>query len=272
MNCTDFERIVHAYVDQEFDEREMGEIDAHVIGCKKCQAMTRCESWLKSGLKTCLSNENSPGRLKNNIISQLSAMDPPPKTLWFRYAWIPIPVALTLSIVFLWPSNPTFQLKPNSLQGGIMGQMDSAKSTPIVNQSVQWHQRNLPIEVTGPNGHRVSSWFEDKVDFPVSPPAFPKPRVSLLGGRLSHVRGYQAAYMLYDFEGHKLSVLAFDSKALKLNTARLKHRRKHKKQPIFIGNSRGYSVAIIEVRGVTYSVIANVNESELESLVKTAFK
>ena len=80
----------------------------------------------------------------------------------------------------------------------------------VVDASARWHARAVPVEVTGPEPDAVQAWFADKVAFPVLPPEFGS-RAHLIGGRLSNVERSEAAFLVYDVEGTKLSVMVFDA-------------------------------------------------------------
>lgn len=131
-------------------------------------------------------------------------------------------------------------------------------ASPVVGESVAWHRRSVPVEVVGPDATTVRRWFSDKVSFAVNIPEFDRP-ARLLGGRLSHVRQYEAAYLLYEVNGSKLSVMLFDAGELS-NEADFKTKT-------FVDNSNGYNVAIREKSGVTYTFTSDMNAEELAELV-----
>lgn len=134
----------------------------------------------------------------------------------------------------------------------------SSFASPVVGESVAWHRRSVPVEVVGPDPNAVRRWFSDKVSFAVTIPEIDGP-ARLLGGRLSHVRQYEAAYLLYEVNGSKLSVMLFDAGDLEDET--------NFSNKTFVDNSNGYNVAIREKSGVTYTFTSDMNAEELADLV-----
>src|SRR5699024_4252680 len=131
-------------------------------------------------------------------------------------------------------------------------------ASPVVGESVAWHRRSVPVEVVGPDPNTVRRWFSDKVSFAVNVPQFNGP-ARLLGGRLSHVRQYEAAYLLYEVNGTKLSVMLFDA-------GDISHYADFKNKT-FVDNSNGYNVAIREKSGVTYTFTSDMDAEDLAELV-----
>lgn len=131
-------------------------------------------------------------------------------------------------------------------------------ASPVIGESVAWHRRTVPVEVVGPDPSSVREWFSDKVSFAVSVPDFGR-SARLLGGRLSHVRHYEAAYLLYEANGGKLSVMLFDAgdSGLGLDL----------ENDTFVDNSNGYNVAIRERAGVTYTFTSDMDVDVLAELV-----
>lgn len=139
----------------------------------------------------------------------------------------------------------------------------SSFASPVVGESVAWHRKSVPVEVVGPDAQTVRRWFADKVSFAVVVPELGN-AARLLGGRLSHVRQYEAAYLLYEVNGSKLSVMLFDAGDL---TADSDFRAK-----TFVDNSNGYNVAIRERGGVTYTFTSDMNPEALAELVESSMR
>lgn len=139
----------------------------------------------------------------------------------------------------------------------------SSFASPVVGESVAWHRKSVPVEVVGPDAQTVRRWFADKVSFAVVVPELGS-AARLLGGRLSHVRQYEAAYLLYEVNGSKLSVMLFDGGDL---TADSDFRAE-----TFVDNSSGYNVAIRERGGVTYTFTSDMNAETLAELVEGSMR
>ncbi len=258
MNCSEVEKFVYAYVDGEFDDSDRSEFEAHVASCPECRRLVSFEDWFCKRLKEGLACETVPEGLEQRIHAALrKAEGGNSVSIWWRRAisvlpgqiWKPVPALAAVGALafFLWPA---------------MG------SSPVVSGALERHRRNLPVEVTGPDDVTVRAWFRDKVDFPVNIPRFAgMHKAHLLGGRLSHLGERQAAYVVYDVNGAKVTVLAFKGKGLKMPSGRtltLGHR------PVVVHNEDGYSSAVYTDRGVVYTVTSEMDEEEMIGLVSTS--
>lgn len=172
-----------------------------------------------------------------------------------RSAWIGLAAAalLALSIGFSLGSKSGDAVDASAAVAGV-----SSMASPVVGESVAWHRRNVPVEVVGPDPAAVREWFSDKVSFAVSVPDFGR-SARLLGGRLGHVRQYEAAYLLYEASGGKLSVMLFDAGDMGVGM--------DFNEKTFVDNSNGYNVAIRERAGVTYTFTSDMEADELAAMV-----
>ncbi len=129
------------------------------------------------------------------------------------------------------------------------------------------HQRNLPIEVTG-RSEEVRRWYADKVDFPVRMPSFGGLRPwRFAGGRLANVRERQAAYLVYDVDGNKVSVFIFDPGEMPIEA------RRHQtigNREVYLDGDRGYNVALYRDHGVGYAIASDMDQGEMLKLVSAA--
>ncbi len=278
MTCEDFVPFIDAYVDQEFDERELAEMEMHLKMCPECREHVDFSYRLKQGVKSCLS-ESAPGELRGRIFGDLEALFEQPPVVANETAevvelrpsnapeeapaqrgfspnarWIALPIAAALAAVVVLPSFTVAPAKSGQL--------------PIVEQTVDWHVGNYPIEVTGPDGRRVSQWFRNKVDFPVRLPQFQGSRqVNLLGGRIAHVQDRRAAYLLYEVDGTRLSVLVFDGEGLTIPSDKI---RNMGGRDVAVLNNKGYEVAVLQDSGVTYTLTSELPENDFVSLVSSS--
>jgi anti-sigma factor (TIGR02949 family) len=274
MKCDDYKPLVHVYVDGEFDERDVFEVELHLEGCESCRNLTRHESKMRGQFKASFELDRTPEDLKARLMGRLEAVakaeagqaveslepseNPSSGQVWILGPLAAAAAAAALLIIF-WdaPAQPGFE--------------------PIVEESVNWHRKNLPIEVTGPSGDRVKTWLRPKVDFPVRLPKFERTgrqEVSLLGARLSNVRERQAAYVVYEVDGNKVSVMLIDGRRagnrLKAKVTPAARRHFDSVAPAFYTNN-GYNVAVIKDNGVTYSITSELPREDMVQLVDAAF-
>ena len=139
----------------------------------------------------------------------------------------------------------------------------------MVENTVEWHSGDFPIEVTGPQPREVARWFRGKVDFPVRLPTFKSKSVRLIGGRIAHVNNRRAAYALYDVDGARLSVMIFHGDDLKVPGDKVRH---VSGRDVAVLNSRGYEVAVLQDDGITYTMTSDLPEEEMLELVGTSLQ
>lgn len=309
MDCAEFDTMVQAFVDGEFDGRERLECEVHLSTCEACRRKVRRISLFRDTFRQSYTPDRAPDALRDRLMRSLEglaqqeaqqaapqepkAQEPAPVValpvppmnpappgerkakpwlLWFQAAAGVALVAGTSAAIY------HFATRPQDLQGaspaaalradGVDAGADAApNSNTIVTESVQWHQRNLPIEVTGPSDEQVRYWFRDKVNFPVRLPRFDRAshrQVNLLGARLSHLREKQAAYVVYESDGNKVSVMVFDGQGVKRLAPA-------PRQDPRVYNANGYNVAIVEDNGVTYSITSELPREDMVQLVDAAF-
>lgn len=276
MTCEDFIPFIDAYVDQEFDDRERAEMEIHLQSCPQCREHVEFQVNLKREVKACL-EERAPESLRLRIFQDIeshvasasadeveesakvvalptaSAAPSARRPTVVRMARIAVPLAAAVAIVVVLPSFTVAPAKSGQL--------------PIVEQTVDWHVGNYPIEVTGPDSGRVQHWFRNKVDFPVRLPQFAAQRqVNLLGGRIAHVQDRRAAYLLYEVDGTRLSVLVFDGEGLTIPSDKI---RQVSGRDMALLNNKGYEVAVLQDSGVTYTITSELAEPEFVSLVSS---
>lgn len=274
MTCEDFVPFIDAFVDGEFDDRERAEMEVHLESCETCREQVRFQARLKEEFKACLS-EPAPDALREQIfsgIAQIASDDlaaeaesseaisleaareeriASKRRMW-RGAWIAAPLVAAVLLVFAAPSLTVAPARSDQL--------------PVIEETVDWHRGNFPIEVTGPDASFVSQWFRNKVDFPVRTPTFGHNHdVSLLGGRIAHVQNRRAAYLLYEVDGTKVSVLIFDGDGLKVPTDKI---RNIAERDVLMLDSDGYEVALLQDNGVTYTITSELPQDSFVRLVE----
>lgn len=289
MTCEDFVPFIDAFVDGEFDEREKAEMEVHLESCEACREQVQFQIRFKDEFKSCLT-QRAPDGLREQIFAGLAELDRAEqdhdrnaarlsaeaeaadeaeilsleaeqnerdeasdsrRKMW-RSAWIAAPLVAAVLLVF---ASPTLTVAPAR-----------SDQLPVVEETVDWHRGNFPIEVTGPDASFVSQWFRNKVDFPVRTPTFgDNHEVNLLGGRIAHVQNRRAAYLLYEVDGTKVSVLVFDGNGLTVPSDKI---RKIADRDVLMLDNDGYEVAMLQDNGVTYTITSELPEDSFMRLVE----
>lgn len=265
------------YVDGELAELERGEMEALLNRCDKSRAEVRRRQELKDELRQLGDEAHVCDDFRARLSSGLSRCEleldsnDSPASRWWGYGAAAAVVPLALGGAFLASNgSPDAPIPAGAsvsesvpAEGRVMGAAEIR--SPIVDESIRWHRRQMPVEVTGPDPGYVTSWFEDKVSFAMNVPVF-EGNVNLLGGRLIQVQQSDSAFLVYETEGTKLSVLVFDGDLFDAGDE-----SEDGVSTIYVDNSSGYNVALVEVRGVGYALTSVLEQDELVRLAESAF-
>lgn len=260
MGCDDFEPFIDAYIDDEFGERERADMEAHLANCDCCRKKVCAQVKFKEQLREHLPQESAPETLRERVFEGLHEIECEQKRerRWptmKRVGWVAGPLAAIVTLVVLVPGME-LTVAPAASSSG-----------PVIDHTVDWHQSNFPLEVTTADRDEATQWFEDKVDFSVRLPQFADDRVNLLGGRLAHIEDRRAAFVLYEVDGERLSVILFDGDGVKVPREKL--RRIHNRDIAWL-NQKGYGVAVVQDSGVTYAMTSDLSEDRFLNLVASS--
>lgn len=265
MNCEDAQLFIDAYVDGEFEERERTELELHLEDCDDCRRQVEGRVHVKKCLKSACGNQKAPDELRDRIMGELretasQESDSGRSAMW-RYAAAAVPLAAAVALVMVVFTPDFLTVKP--------GGAEQVNQPEAVQNTVEWHRGDFPVEVTGPASADVSRWFRGKVDFPVRLPSFQSHDVRLVGGRLANVNNQRAAYALYEVGGARLSVMMSHDDEISVPTQNIETIQG---RDVAFMNIRGYEVAILRNNGITYTMTSDVSHDELVDLVNSALQ
>ena len=256
MSCGDVHKLVHPYLDGEFEEGDRALLEEHLAGCDGCRRLVAFESSFKHGLKARLKRPAAPPALRQRVLSALdradAAGDGPVPRLWRRA----MPVAAVLAAaaaVAVFLGTPA---------------RNAADGAPLVEDAIRAHEKNYPIEVSG-NEEKVKVFFAGRVPVPVRPPHLGHPGAALVGARHGHLRGRDAAQIVYQVDSSSMTVTIFDAGGLRLDS--LPRSRRVGTHHLYTGTARGYNVVLYEDRGVGYVFTSDLDEDRMVDLVSASF-
>jgi hypothetical protein len=130
------------------------------------------------------------------------------------------------------------------------------------------HARDLPMDVVAADVTQVQRYFNGKLPFSVRLPHIAM-GVSSLGGRVTHLRDHDAAYVRYDMPRGRLSMFVYEDPGEDFPS---------EVAPGFVlGNHRmlvkqvhGYTVAKWTSAGLMYSVVTDLPAQEFATLMRTS--
>jgi anti-sigma factor RsiW len=251
LDCKDLERSVDPYLDGEFDAPERAEVDAHLAGCPACRALVERQALVRASIRTKLREAmgtpegHAPQALRARIEESLARSRRP---LWRRLL-APVPIATLAACA----------------AGALLVVLThTGGDDPLVEDAVRKHHLALPLEVTSD----VPAWFKGKLEFNPAPPPFKAAGITMMGGRLSHLREWPAAYIRYQLPRGQAGLFIVDDPEGRFDASG----REIKVGPhtIRLVNARGYNVAVWREDEIVYSLVSDLDEHALFQLVETA--
>jgi len=261
MNCGQVQKYIHAYLDGELGTDISVELERHLEGCSRCRDQMDFEVSFIDEVRSRIAAEQAPSDLGTQVGRLLAREDGRKGRRRIATMMVGFASAAALAVV-AW--------------AGIAPLLRSAQDLPAIppleEQVVSNVVKNPPLEVEHADANAVSDWFVGKVSFAVEPPRFATTELSrLLGARLYNVGDNDAAYLVYDVDGKKVTVQMFRSPRedeIALPVGR-DVRRLPTKNGGWVTTTRGYSVGVFSTRGVTYTVTsADLDERDLASLIE----
>lgn len=255
MRCQDVPKIVHPYLDGEFEAADRLYLEKHLAECAACREMVAFEAAFKANLRARLHRTPAPPELRAGVLAALDRADAvgdgPVRGIGRRL--LPYGAALAVAAAAVL----------------IIGQFVQARATrsPIVTDAINGHEKQLPVEIAGDEG-RVKSWMVGKVPVSVRPPR--GGGATLVGARMGHVRDRDAAQLLYTVGGSNVTVYVFDASGMPMDSAR--KRLVAGNREVYVDSARGYNVVFYRDRDVGYAFTSDLGEDEMLRLVSASFE
>lgn len=254
IDCDDVQRFLQPYLDGEIDGEERIFISAHLQSCEACQQIAGFEQAFRDTVRRHGDAPvEAPPQLRERVLRALDAEERP-ESRFVRWARVAIPAAAAVLLVIG---------VGISKRGGV-----SSAAATLADQSIDWHRRDVPMDVTGSSPDTIRRFFSDKVPFAVRPPVFKqaRTRTQLVGGRLSTLREHQAAYLVYQVGGRRVSVFIFDA-----STMRPEGRsRRVGTHDVLWSQRRGYNVAMYRSGGTGYVVASDLEPGQLVQFISSS--
>ena len=241
MDCKEVDKFLQVYVDGELDDEDRVLVEEHLRSCPRCRAMADYEQRFIKSIKARFPREEAPAELRSRLVHAMAQV-PERKPLSRRLVWgsVPAAAALALVITFTWTVTSGF--------------------SPLVDDAIQQHSTEPPVEVNSSDTSAVENWFRKKVDFNVALPRFPRAKINLVGARLSHLAERQAALVRYKSRGRHFSLFVLTDTGDKLTG---KQCRRVKSREFCLTEQKGYTVVLWRSRGLVYSLVGDWSPSEM---------
>lgn len=253
MDCRDAQRFVQLRLDEEIEPTDCVQLDLHLEDCSSCRCGLEREAWFQAQLELRLreaisrQEHTAPPSLRDRIRCELrnEAIESA-----FPYGRA---VAASFAVAIL------------------AGLSWGATSSParLYDDTISRHSSNLPPEIRALSNDEdeVHHFLQRNLRYQVQVPRAGSSElpVRLVGARLSNIRDRDAAYVMYDHRGAKLSLFAYPSQESLADISGLE-RRVVSGRELYVGSSRGYHVVSWKDRDLLYSLVSDVDPSELVQL------
>lgn len=201
MTCPECLRALDPYLDDQLPVMDTLRVQGHLLCCEPCRKAAESEALLRAAIRADVSADHAPPGLRDRVLQRVSGVVPD------RTA-----------------SGPGRRGRPRravpaALAAGLLGALllipaarGPADLSPLAAEVVAKHllyagsgARGLELATADPS--RLAAWLEGRLGFAVSLPLLARPGERLLGGRVTSLADLPAAYLLYEREGHRTSLL-----------------------------------------------------------------
>jgi anti-sigma factor (TIGR02949 family) len=244
MDCQVVRKFLQVYLDREFSEDDRCDLEEHLKSCPACNARAGYERRFRKAIQARVPKPVTPAEFRRQIVQLIEKQ--PVSNLFSKrlmmWSTVPAAVALALVVSFNW-----------------------TMTTGFSDEAVAQHSMEEPIEVGSGNSKEVETWFRSKVNFNVALPHFGRPRLSLVGGRLSHLANRQVALIRYRLGHRNLSLFVMSDNG-EVNF-RGQNCKKVAEKQVCSSEIRGFSLLSWRSRGLLYSVVSDADPSDLLKLL-----
>ncbi len=245
MTCSDIDKLLHPYVDGEFEAAERAAFDVHLSACPPCAARVAQARAFRDGLRAKLKDAPTlaPLALRLRVQQGLRAEQRRRRmrtTMRFAVA-ASVLVAVGLA---------SWAMVPRKLD-------------KFVADAARRHSRVLPHEIHAQAHEDVERWFHGKLDHHVRVPRFVNAQIA--GARLSNVQDRPAAYIRYEKQDtlgapRSLGLFVFGDERNELEARPL---------PAAAVQSRlGYNVAVWRDGEIVYELVSDLDEHDIRALLQ----
>lgn len=259
MDCSEFERSVDAFLDEEFGPRERAEAESHLSGCTRCEALAatqgRVHDALRTALREAMGPESQAGRAPEALRRRIStALERQRRPLWRRLV-APIPLAAAAA----------------TAAAVLVVAASQGSSGQLVEEAVRKHHRDLPLEVTTASvaPEAIPGWFAGKLDFKPKAPNFGSQQATVVGARISNLRELPAAYIRYQLpRGRQAGLFIVDDPEGRFDAGGrdVEVGPRH----VRVISSRGYNTVVWRQDHTVYSLVSDSGEEDLIQMVRAS--
>ena len=246
MDCTETQRRLHPYLDQELDPGNVAAVEQHLASCAQCKGVYAAQSALRSAIRRHADyHHGAPRELADRIRARLGS-ERKPRWQWPQLGrWVPMGVAAALAAVISWTA--AIQYASGPADPVLAEQVVAGHARAIVTSQL--------IQVASSDQHTVKPWLSSKLDFSLPVPDLAATGFPLAGGRLDYLDNRAVAALVYRSRQHVIDLFVWpDSKSGDAAPRTLA--------------KQGYNVLWWKQDGMNYWAVSDVNPAELKTFTE----
>ena len=250
MDAREVERLADLSLDGELDPAEEAQLRSELAASPESRAAFKQRTWFQAQVRNRLRESSDsiavPTGLRSRVCARLTE-EGEPRT-GFR-GWIPAAAAVVVIGLLSWTFDGNGVLDPE--------------------EAVRRHVKSPPPEVRALGSMTpIREFLSENLDRRIQVPQFAESRgqVRLVGARLDSLSDRDAAFLMYDQRGARISLFAIPCGRRLLNMANFRARSVAGRR-VLVGRHRGYSMVTWDQSGVLYSMVSDVDQEELVRLV-----
>jgi anti-sigma factor RsiW len=253
MDCREVDALAERSLDGEADAVDEDRLLQHGARCPRCLALLQSKRWFKGLIQSRFGateeGPRAPDALKQRIEWALHSRPKPRGRRWAIYGTLSVLVA---AIGFGW-------------RYGSVG-------TALPSGPVARHTRNLPPEVRADQGpDAVNAFLKRNLSYPVEVPHFAEAKgVRLVGARLDSIDDQDAAYVMYEQRGARISFFAYPRRRdWHAETPQSFERRQVGSKRVLVGRYHGYNVVAWHSDALVFSLVSDLDGQQLVRLANS---
>lgn len=280
MSCDTVRPYLQAFVDHELSPERAISVQQHLSECPPCADEVELTRELMNATR--ISVTESPmcpefhARLCQCLAHERKRQEKQSSEPLSWKAIAPLAAAVALALFFSYRSSPFLQRVAGPTTSSLLStdepwtavsESHVAAQENLVDFLVRNHTKRFEPELSEPVSVKR---FEPELGFAVRPPDFGRYGARFEGAQLLPVRhGGRAAVLRYDMGGRRVSLYVYNPDEMPLIRQRNLQPRVIGNRAVFVGRSKGYSIATCERHGVGYAVTADLSDDESAELVAT---
>jgi anti-sigma factor RsiW len=225
------------------------QVDAHLADCASCRQEDAADRELSSALERNLLSRQAPPALKRSLEARWLDTPARPRVSRVRWAFAGLVAGAALAAIAL-----------------VAWQRHTAHDAMLA-EAVNDHLRVLyserPVEVEGPDTHKVKPWFAGRLDFAPVTAFGGDDDFPLEGGAVSYFVDRKAAALVFHRRLHVITLLIFRADGLPWAFAGLRPIGQAKGT---LQTSRGFHVLLWREGDLGYALVSDLDERELAVL------